>query len=277
MHLKESFDRRSTPRHGHAVSSIYGPVNSWRLGRSLGVDLLLIDSICSFDCVYCQLGRIRKLTKERGVFVPTERVMADLKRSDWRSADVVTLSGSGEPTLAANLGEVIHAVKDFTGLPVVVLTNSTMLSDPQVRIELAGADRVECKLDAWHNDALRRINRPINNIDIDVLIRGIAEFRREYVNTLTIQTMVLSAPDRADIERFAKVLRQINPDEVHFNLPLRPVPGDWDINNRGNRYIGDERSHKLKAVDQAELLMFADAIESLTNIPVITPSITRAH
>jgi len=99
----ESGSEMSTP------STVYGPVDSWRVGRSLGVDLLCDTSVCSFRCVYCQLGAINLHTSERRVYVKTERVLADLEASRWREADVITLSGSGEPTLAANLGEVIRA------------------------------------------------------------------------------------------------------------------------------------------------------------------------
>ena len=95
-------------------SCVYGPVNSWRMGKSLGIDLLKVDSICSFACVYCQLGKINRLTDERKLFVPTAEVISELKKSNWREADVITFSGSGEPTLAANLGEAICAAKNLT-------------------------------------------------------------------------------------------------------------------------------------------------------------------
>src|SRR5947209_19916192 len=90
------------------VSTVYGPVNSWRVGRSLGVDLLAVNSVCSFRCVYCQLGRINVHTDERRVYVPTLKVLADLRASAWLEADVVTLSGSGEPTPAAHMGWVVR-------------------------------------------------------------------------------------------------------------------------------------------------------------------------
>src|SRR5919204_3243273 len=129
------------------VSTVYGPVNSWRVGRSLGVDLLCVNSVCSFRCVYCQLGRINVHTAERKVYVTTERVMADLGASAWREADIITLSGSGEPTLAANMGEVIREIKKLTRKPVLVLTNSAQLVSASVRRELCEADKVFCKLD----------------------------------------------------------------------------------------------------------------------------------
>src|SRR5437764_5838293 len=116
--------------------TVYGPVCSWRAGLSLGVDLLSVNSICSFRCLYCQLGKINLHTTKRKVYVPTERVITDLLRSSWHVADIITLSGSGEPTLAANMGEVIRQIKTLTGKPILVLTNATTLGDRSVRREL---------------------------------------------------------------------------------------------------------------------------------------------
>ena len=84
----------------NSPSTVYGPVKSWRVGRSLGIDLIRDTSACSFRCVYCQLGKILEWSGERRPFVTTEEVIQDLKESAWRSADVVTFSGNGEPTLS---------------------------------------------------------------------------------------------------------------------------------------------------------------------------------
>src|SRR5919107_817964 len=141
--------------------TVYGPVDSWRLGRSLGVDLLCVNSICSFRCFYCQLGRINVNTSERAVFVPTRKVVEDLGRADWGGADCVTLSGSGEPTLAANMGEGIREVKRVTG-----------------------------KLDAADEKTFRRINRPFEGITLRGVVRGIKQLRAGYGGRLAVQTML---------------------------------------------------------------------------------------
>src|SRR5919199_2702321 len=100
--LKIRNPKSAAPQSGklkmNDTSTVYGPVNSWRVGRSLGVDLLAVNSICSFRCVYCQLGRINVHTAERKIYVPTAKVLEDLRASAWREADIITLSGSGEPT-----------------------------------------------------------------------------------------------------------------------------------------------------------------------------------
>ena len=81
------------------------------MGWSLGVDLIQEISTCSFNCIYCQLGEIQVKTTERRIYVPTERVLADLQGVDWSKVDVVTVSGCGEPTLALNLGEVLRQIR----------------------------------------------------------------------------------------------------------------------------------------------------------------------
>ena len=234
-------------------SSVYGPVDSWRLGKSLGVDVLCVDSICSFECVYCQLGRINRVTAERDIFVTTEEVLNDLKASAWQEADVVTFSGSGEPTLARNLGELIDGIKEFTGKPVIVLTNSTLLGSSEVRSELGKADQVFCKLDAWNDEVLRRVDRPVPGIDLRQIVEGIAVFRRNYKGFLALQTMLLKEPDESDINKFAELVKKIDPHEVQLNLPTRPVPPEYFVETRGNEVVHEEGFTMLRTMSREKL------------------------
>lgn len=251
-------------------SSIYGPVASWRLGRSLGVDLLCIDSICSFECIYCQLGKINRVTKQRDVFVSTEAVLDDLKRSEWENCDVITFSGSGEPTLAKNLGEVIEKVKELTGKPVVVLTNSTLLFVPEVRYELAKADTIYCKLDAWSDDVLRRVDRPHAGISLKSIISGIRLLRDEFDGFLAIQTMLLRRPKRFELKRFSEILYCLEPDEVQLNTPSRPVPKNYFLESRGNITESDSNSSFLKTLSKVELEEVRAKLAEFTKLPIIT-------
>lgn len=249
------------------VSTVYGPVESWRLGRSLGVDLLCVDSICSFWCVYCQLGRINVRTAGRGVFVTTRRVLEDLSRSDWRGADCVTLSGSGEPTLAANLGEVIRGIKRVTGKPVAVLTNGAHLESPHVRRDLREADSVFCKLDAADEKRFSRTNRPVEGVTLGGVIEGIKQLRAEYDGRLAIQTML--TPLNADsAEDLARVLDEIRPDEVHLCAPTRTVPREWVAAARGNSGAGGAR---LKQLTPEQVASFGEELSlgpASTYLPV---------
>jgi wyosine [tRNA(Phe)-imidazoG37] synthetase (radical SAM superfamily) len=252
------------------TSSIYGPVKSWRLGASLGVDVLCVDSICSFECIYCQLGKIHRVTSKRDVFVSTAKVLEDLEKSDWQTADVITFSGSGEPTLAANLGEIIEKIKALTGKPVIVLTNSTLLHLPEVREELALADKIFCKLDAWSDESLRKIDRPAQGVSFEKIVQGIRLLRAEFKGFLAIQTMALRQPNDSDIKKLAQILISIKPDEVQLNTPTRPIPQDYFTETRGNEVLNTEGFTNLKTVSKEILEDIRKKLADITKLPIIT-------
>lgn len=251
-------------------ATIYGPVKSWRLGLSLGVDVLCVDSVCSFECVYCQLGKIHRVTKERGEFVSTEKILEDLQKADWQTADVITFSGSGEPTLAKNLGEVIEKIKKLTHKPIVVLTNSTLLHEKQVRQDLAKADKIFCKLDAWSDNILERIDRPHEGISLESIIAGIFDLRREFSGFLAIQIMILRLPNGFEIEKLAEILHLINPDEVQLNVPTRPVPHEYFPETRGNSVGISDDFKQIKTIPKNELENIRRKLSELTKLPIIT-------
>ena len=126
---------------------VFGPVPSRRLGRSLGVDLVPFKT-CTFDCIYCHLGRTTCHTIERKEWVPANAVLDELKRKLACRPDYITLSGSGEPTLHSGLDDIIEHIQAMTGVPVAVLTNGSLLWQPELRAELALADVVMPSLDA---------------------------------------------------------------------------------------------------------------------------------
>jgi wyosine [tRNA(Phe)-imidazoG37] synthetase (radical SAM superfamily) len=250
-------------------ATVYGPVESWRVGRSLGVDLLAVNSVCSFRCVYCQLGVINVHTRERKVYVPTRRVLSDLAASRWREADIVTLSGSGEPTLAANLGEVVQAVKSITGKPVLVLTNATTLNDADVRHDLCAADKVFCKLDAADERTFGMIARPAAGVTLRGVVEGIKAFRAEYAGHLAVQIMLMLAR-RQKAEAFARLLDEIRPDEVQLNAPLRPVPRGWFPGARGNGGPTPVHSVKAKMFSTEEAARFESRLGELTGLKIVS-------
>lgn len=251
-------------------TSIYGPVSSWRFGRSLGVDIIGSTSTCSFNCVYCQLGEIQVVTQERQVFVPTEQILQDLQKFAPWDVEVITFSGSGEPTLALNLGEAIAAIKTLTQRPVVVLTNSTLLCNPEVRTALAQADIVSAKLDAVEGDRLRRINRPVAEITLDQILSGIAQFRQDYTGQLTLQTMILSPWSDREQAEYIRLIQPLKPDEVQLYIPTRPRPLIRELDARGNHSI-EPRTYPtvtLKPVRFEVIQKLADRIHRETQIPV---------
>jgi wyosine [tRNA(Phe)-imidazoG37] synthetase (radical SAM superfamily) len=207
---------------GRLSSSIYGPVPSWRLGRSLGVDLLSTDGkTCSFDCIYCQLGRTVHPLTERKEFVSLARIREELKAVKNVAADYVTFSGIGEPTLASNLGDAILLVKSILPLPVAVLTNSSLLVRQDVRDALCLADVVVAKVDAPDEDLFRRINRSYAEGSLADIITALALFRKVYTGKLALQMMFVKA-NRDQAPQMAAIAEKLCPDEVQLNTPLRP-------------------------------------------------------
>lgn len=205
-----------------ANTIIYGPVSSWRLGRSLGIDLLSSQGkTCSFDCIYCQLGMTVHPEVERREFVSLDRLAQELKTVEGIAADYATFSGMGEPSLASNLGEAIRLVKSALKLPVAVLTNSSLISKEDVRHELALADVVVAKVDAPTEELFRKINRPIINQTLAEILKALQLFREGYHGKLALQMMFVEA-NRDYAAGMAKIAEQLSPDEVQINTPLRP-------------------------------------------------------
>jgi wyosine [tRNA(Phe)-imidazoG37] synthetase (radical SAM superfamily) len=205
-----------------ANSIIYGPVPSWRLGRSLGIDLLSTQGkTCSFDCVYCQLGMTVHPEVERKDFVSLDRLAQELKAVEGIAADYATFSGMGEPSLASNLGQAIGLVKKTLGIPVAVLTNSSLMPREDVRRELALADVVVAKVDAPTEELFGKINRPLGSQTLAEILKALQLFREEYHGKLAIQMMFIGA-NKGCAADMAKIARPLSPDEVQINTPLRP-------------------------------------------------------
>ena len=209
------------------MSIVYGPVPSWRLGRSLGVDAVSPpNKTCSFDCIYCQLGRTRHPLTERQVFVQPSQLRQELAEVGEIPIDYVTFSGVAEPTLAANLGELVAVVRERFGRSAI-LTNSSLMKQGDVRQDLALFDVVVAKVDAPDELLYQQINRPFVDYTLAEVLWGIRRFREEFQGKLALQMMFVNSElganqDRA--EEMAEIARDLSPDEVQLNTPLRPSP-----------------------------------------------------
>ena len=269
MNVKEKF------------KTVYGPLKSWRYGSSLGIDPIGKTSVCSFNCVYCQLGEIEKVTSDRQIFIPTATILNDLKNFAPWDVDMITLSGSGEPTLALNLGEILQGIKEMTHQKTLVLTNGTLLNDSLVRKQLNYADEVSVKIDGLNQDQLNRINRPEKNLLLEDIETGIEKFAQEYKGKMSIQTMILKAWDDNTKSNYLTMIKKIsdlrspsNNIEIQLNLPSRPKPLKRQLDGRGNHSQASEREYPirvLKCIDWQILKQFADEIKQEIGLNVNLP------
>lgn len=205
------------------ASRVFGPVPSRRLGRSLGVDLVPYKT-CSYDCVYCQIGRTTCHSAERREYCPLAEVLSDLEAKLETRPDFITLSGSGEPTLYSRLGELIDGIKSMTDTPVAVLTNGSLLWRPEVREGLARADLAAPSLDAPDAERFGRVNRPCEGIDFDRMVEGLIEFRRGFRGKYWLEVFILKGvtDDEESIRALAELARRIDPDVIQLNTVTRP-------------------------------------------------------
>ena len=249
--------------------AVYGPVKSWRFGSSLGIDLLFVDSICSFNCVYCQLGNIEKHTDKRKVYVATKKVIQDFKAvSQSNPFDIITYSGNGEPTLASNLKEVIISLKALTSVPQSILTNGTTLLNPEVIDALCLLDKVSVKVDAGSESVFGRINRPVKGCTLQRVVDGIDNLKQRFNGELEVQSMFSNAT-MADLDNYIALLNKIKPDKVQLNTPTRPYPSEWHRENRGNHLQEyDYPVSALKIISQKNAEKVLTAVREKTGLDV---------
>ncbi len=209
---------------------LFGPVPSRRLGRSLGVDLVPFKT-CSFDCIFCQLGHTTDKTTSRKEYVPVDEVIAELEHwlENDGSADYITLSGSGEPTLNSQFDRVIALVHRKSDIPAALLTNGSLLKDSRVREQAGRADLVKVSLSVWDQESLERINRPCARIDFPGYMEGLKLFRREYSGEMWMEVFLMwgmnSSPD--EVKRIARLAEDMGPDRIQLNTSVRPPCEDY--------------------------------------------------
>lgn len=206
----------------------YGPVPSRRLGISLGVDLIPLKT-CSFDCLYCQLGRGAGKTAKRRTYIDLRSFQKELKviLKKSKKIDYITISGSGEPTLHKGLDKIIKAIKKISKnkYPVCVITNSSLLYRKKVRQELKEVDLIVPSLDAATPSVFQKINRPCKGITFEKIVKGLITLRKEYKGRIWLEIMLIGGINDtlSQAEKFKKIIGKIKPDKIQLNTPVRPA------------------------------------------------------
>lgn len=236
---------------------IYGPVKSRRLGLSLGVTLTPY-KICSFDCVYCQLGRTQELTQQRKEYLKVEDIINELKLwlvnnpREAQNLNYITISGSGEPTLNIKIGEVITEIKKLTYVPIAVITNASLLDKIDIRQALSAADLIVPSLDAVTIEILRKTDRPQEDIKLENIINGLIALRKEFGGKIWLEVMLLKGinDSLAHIRKLKEVIDRINPHKIQLNSPVRTTAEPNIL------AVGKNKLEKIKAIlgDKCEII-----------------------
>ena len=212
---------------------VFGPVPSRRLGRSLGINNIP-PKICTYACIYCQLGNAIGMTdKRREFFDPkdlAEEVFEKVKEliSNQEKIDFLTIVPDGEPTLDLNLGALLNTLKPL-GIKLAVISNASLTHLPEVRDSLMTADWVSLKVDSTDREIWKATNRPHGKIQISQVKVGIQEFAKGFKGTLVSETMLVRGINDGEknITEIASFLGKINPTIAYLGIPTRPPAEDY--------------------------------------------------
>ncbi|RLG56620.1 MAG: radical SAM protein, partial [Candidatus Hydrothermarchaeota archaeon] len=203
----------------------FGPVPSRRLGNSLGINNIP-PKICSYSCIYCQLGRTKKIQVHRQEFYSIDEIVRSVEERLERvkNVDYLAFVPDGEPTLDMNLGKEIDALKQF-GIRIAVITNSSLIWDEKVREELSKAEWVSLKVDAVSKEIWKKINRPHKALNLEKILNGIKEFSKEFVT----ETMLINGvnDNKEELKKIADFLSAIEPKKSYISIPIRPPAEKW--------------------------------------------------
>ena len=240
------------------MNFLFGPVNSRRLGRSLGIDLFR-EKICNLNCVYCEVGPTTVPVNRRGRYSPTREILAEITEfcSDphrLAAVDVLTVTAKGEPTLHLDLGVILRHIKSLTDKPVAVLTNGTTLADDEVREALQLADIVVPSLDAVRAESFSKVDRPARGLTVEAIINGLRDFSRAYRGRLWLEILLVRDINDADadIDALLPVLTTLRLDRIQLNTVVRP-PAD-----PGARPVAEARLAEIARRLQASLAVPVD-------------------
>lgn len=264
----------------------FGPVPSRRLGKSLGINNIP-DKVCSYACVYCQIGKTLRMEVKRRPFYPPELIFEEVRRKvekAWERGeriDYLTFVPDGEPTLDANLGEEIEMLKSFN-IPLAILTNSSLIWREDVRNDLLKLDFVSLKLDAVTEALWRKVDRPHKTLKLDKILEGILEFRRDFKGKIVTETMLIDGINYGDeFREIAEFLKELKPDMAYIAVPTRPPWEKWvkpareDVINMAFHVfadaIGEERVEYLIGYEGNAFAFTGNVEEDILSITAVHP------
>lgn len=248
------------------MSHIFGPVPSRRLGLSLGIDLIPRKT-CSYNCIYCQVGKTTNRIMEPLSFVSVSDIVEELKGVLSKTPpDVITLAGSGEPTLNTDIGTIISEIKKITSIPLTLLTNGSLLWKSEIREKVAGVDILIPTLSSAFEETYKKIHRPHAGLKLDDIIRGLKDMRREYSGKYFLEVVLLKGLNdtEKEISSLKKIIKEIQPDKVQLNTVVRPPsePGAISLSKEKLEEIKNTLGGNTEIIAAAPLKSRGNTIDS---------------
>jgi len=263
----------------------FGPVPSRRLGKSLGINNIPSKKVCSYSCIYCQVGITKEFSIARESFYEPEIIYQEVQKHLQKlkagdQPEYLTFVANGEPTLDINLGKSITRLKEFN-IPVAVITNASLLTNKNVRDDLSLADWVSIKVDANDEAIWQTINRPMAGLDFQKYVDGLLRFSSEYKGKLMTETMLVQGVNdsRAILQKTARLISQINPFIAYISIPTRPpallqvkAPDELVINEAYQIFSGNGQKVELMlGFEGTNAGYTGNAIEDIINICTVHP------
>ncbi len=276
--------KRHSLRGNEMEKIAFGPVPSRRLGKSLGINNIF-PKVCSYSCVYCQIGRTVKMRIGRRVFYKPQEIVKDVEdhvkkaKNVGGSVDFLTFVPDGEPTLDCHLGEEIRRLRRLE-LKIAVITNSSLIWRKDVRSELSEAGWVSLKIDAVSPDIWRKVNRPHGSLSQDQILDGMAEFARTFKGELVTETMLVRGlnDQPGEIEKISSFLASIKPKKSYIAVPIRPPAEKWIKTPEEDSLNLAYQAFRGKSIDTEYLIGYeGNAFAYTGNVKEDLLSITAVH
>jgi len=238
----------------------FGPIPSRRLGRSLGINNIP-PKVCTYSCVYCQIGKTSNMKTQPQVFYPPSKIFNEVQekveksREKGESIDYLTFVPDGEPTLDINLGKEIKLIKSL-GLKIAVISNSSLIDQKQVRENLKEADLVSLKVDSVEEKIWRRVNHPHRNLCLKSILEGMLKFSRIFKGKIITETMLIKNinDDSQHLKKVADFLAKLKPSRSYLSLPIRPPADSW-VQSPSEEVVNQSYNLFKEKVDQVECLI----------------------
>lgn len=208
------------------MSITFGPVNSRRFGKSLGVDLSPDQKQCNFDCLYCELKPAKTLSHYSSV-TPVEDIIDAIKESlrAHKDIDFLTITANGEPTLYPHLSELMDRINTFKGdTQTLILSNGSTIADNQVQKALLKFDNVKLSLDCATSSCFKKLDRADKSVHLESIKSGMLEFKKAYSKNLFIEILFVSGINdtKEEVSALNSFLKLLKPSRIDLSTIDRP-------------------------------------------------------